>query len=60
MAKCVFCGAETILFVSGEPVCVECDNKLEKRPERKPPATEKPEEFIKKTGTAGAQVDGRK
>jgi hypothetical protein len=27
MEKCVRCGAETILHVSGVPVCVDCDNK---------------------------------
>jgi hypothetical protein len=46
MLKCVFCGADTILLVSGEPVCVECDDKREKIPERKPPATEKPDKKI--------------
>ncbi len=27
MAKCVRCGAETILLVNGVPVCTDCDGK---------------------------------
>lgn len=25
--KCVFCGAETLLLVSGVPVCLKCDQE---------------------------------
>jgi hypothetical protein len=27
MAKCARCQAETILHISGVPICVDCDNK---------------------------------
>jgi DNA-directed RNA polymerase subunit RPC12/RpoP len=33
MAKCVFCGADTQLFNAGKPVCVDCDEKILKKPE---------------------------
>ena len=29
MAKCVHCGAETILHVNGVPVCTDCDRMPE-------------------------------
>jgi len=31
MAQCVFCGAETVLFDSGIPVCVRCDSEREQK-----------------------------
>ena len=31
MAQCVFCGAETVLFDSGTPICVRCDNEREQK-----------------------------
>jgi hypothetical protein len=38
MAKCVRCGAETILYVGGEPRCAKCDAELEmKEKERTKP-----------------------
>lgn len=40
MAKCQYCGAETILYVSGAPVCVDCSNLLDAG--KKPPAREAP------------------
>jgi hypothetical protein len=27
MAKCALCGAETILFANGAPICVSCDKE---------------------------------
>jgi hypothetical protein len=37
MAQCHFCGAETLLFDAGTPVCVECDDKRQqKKKPRKP------------------------
>jgi len=41
VAKCVKCGAETILFVRGQPVCPDCDEEPELK--RKPAAEELPE-----------------
>jgi hypothetical protein len=29
MTKCKFCGAETSLYVSGVPICIECEKKAE-------------------------------
>jgi hypothetical protein len=29
MAKCIWCGVETLLFVLGQPVCVKCDEEQE-------------------------------
>jgi hypothetical protein len=34
MAQCRFCGAETVLFDRGIPVCVKCDDEREKANER--------------------------
>ncbi len=31
MHKCVLCGADTILFINGIPICVECDEEREKK-----------------------------
>jgi len=31
MHKCVLCGADTILFINGLPICVECDEEREKK-----------------------------
>ena len=25
MAKCIYCGANTIMHVNGNPVCIKCD-----------------------------------
>jgi hypothetical protein len=45
MAECVHCGADTILYNNGVPVCVDCDCSKEssltthtrrKEPDRKP------------------------
>jgi hypothetical protein len=36
MAKCVSCGKDTILYSSGVPVCVECDQRDEERLKKKP------------------------
>jgi hypothetical protein len=38
MAKCKYCGAETILFVSGAPVCVNCSDLIDAG--KKPPVRE--------------------
>jgi len=35
MAKCTLCGAETILFVLGTPLCVKCDDELEREKRKK-------------------------
>jgi hypothetical protein len=40
MAKCKYCGAETILFVNGAPVCVNCSDLIDAG--KKPPAREQP------------------
>lgn len=44
MAKCSQCQAETELYISGVPVCVECAAKAENKAaqERKPPQPEQP------------------
>jgi len=39
MAKCVYCGAETELYVNGVPVCLECSEEREGEPAKKPPAS---------------------
>jgi hypothetical protein len=31
LAKCVFCGADTIMFVSDTPVCDGCDDRIAER-----------------------------
>jgi hypothetical protein len=33
-AKCSICGAETIMFISNSPVCVDCDDRTAERPGR--------------------------
>jgi hypothetical protein len=38
MAKCKYCGAETILYVSGNPLCVNCSDLIDAG--KKPPARE--------------------
>jgi hypothetical protein len=30
MARCVKCGADTILFVNGTPICTKCDDEENK------------------------------
>ena len=40
MAKCKYCGAETILYVSGTPVCVNCSDLIDAG--KKPPGREEP------------------
>jgi ligand-binding sensor domain-containing protein len=51
MAKCVRCGAETILYVNGVPVCVPCDdNKTSSQTAKKEPRPElagRPVEMVK-------------
>ena len=32
MAQCVECGAETLLYVNGVPICSKCDDKAQKPP----------------------------
>ena len=27
MAKCIHCGADTILHINGNPICVACDER---------------------------------
>jgi hypothetical protein len=34
MEKCLFCGADTQLFTNEKPVCLDCDEKISKKPER--------------------------
>jgi hypothetical protein len=29
MAKCSICGAETMLYSNGVPICIECDKSVE-------------------------------
>lgn len=36
MAKCTRCGAETILFTIDEPICTDCVDQIEGRPQRQP------------------------
>jgi hypothetical protein len=45
MEKCVRCGAETILFVAGVPLCVDCDSDVDKAqlPNRPRKAASEPE-----------------
>jgi len=38
MANCVYCGADTILYVNGRPVCVRCSDEIDAG--RKPPSRE--------------------
>lgn len=40
MAKCKYCEAETILYLSGAPVCVNCSDLIDAG--KKPPARERP------------------
>ncbi len=42
MAKCVYCGNETMLLDRGVPICLECSDRLDsgETPTRKPPAPE--------------------
>jgi len=40
MAKCKYCGAETVLYVSGAPICVNCSNLIDAG--KKPPGREEP------------------
>jgi hypothetical protein len=35
MRKCVICGSDTILCVSGEPICIACDDRLQGEPLKK-------------------------
>ena len=28
MAKCAYCGADTVLYINNVPVCLDCDEKL--------------------------------
>jgi hypothetical protein len=39
MAHCVFCGAETQLYVSEQPVCLKCAEKRETRSQSLPSST---------------------
>jgi hypothetical protein len=34
MAECVYCGSETLMFINGVPVCIDCADDL--RQGRKP------------------------
>ena len=38
MAKCVYCGADTILYVDNRPVCIECSDLIDagKKPKKRP------------------------
>ena len=36
MEKCAICGADTILMVSGRPLCVQCDDRLERQAQAPP------------------------
>jgi hypothetical protein len=38
MARCVQCGSETSLYVNGEQLCSQCDDK---RQQKQPAATKK-------------------
>ena len=38
VAKCRYCGADTILYVNGAPVCVNCSNLIDAG--KKPPVRE--------------------
>lgn len=39
LAACIYCGAQTQLYSSGQPVCVDCSNDLDAG--RKPPSKER-------------------
>jgi hypothetical protein len=36
MAQCQFCGAETVLFDAGTPICVKCDDERQQKKARDP------------------------
>jgi hypothetical protein len=41
VAKCAWCGAETILHINGVPICTACDDKREaEKTGRKPSGRE--------------------
>jgi len=52
MAKCLYCGADTILHINGIPVCVECDEKRNNSP--KPLLTAMDREVKSKAKTTAA------
>ena len=39
MATCVYCGAETELYVNSVPVCLKCSDERENKPSKKPPSS---------------------
>jgi hypothetical protein len=41
MAKCAYCGAETLLYSSEIPICVECMDARSKGTDRKPQQVDK-------------------
>lgn len=38
MANCIYCQAETILYVNGRPICLSCSDDIDAG--RKPPSRE--------------------
>jgi|HubBroStandDraft_5_1064220.scaffolds.fasta_scaffold1313452_2 hypothetical protein len=30
MAKCIVCGAETLLYYDQKPICIDCDSAIER------------------------------
>ena len=55
MAKCACCGAETILYVNGVPICVDCDNQ---KPDAQSPPPLRPPIDIYRTPSAKTQDKG--
>ena len=50
MSNCVKCGAETIMYIEGVPVCVDCDNASKATQQREPERVVK-EEAIRPAST---------
>lgn len=41
MAKCVQCGAATVLYVNGVPLCTDCDYRRERQDKPMPDRSDK-------------------
>jgi hypothetical protein len=55
MAKCFFCGRVTVMYVAGEPVCLECSEIIDsgKKPGRRE-EKETPQDGLCKTSRMAA------
>ena len=56
MAKCIYCGADTCMYVSEAPVCVRCSDEVDAG--RKPPAPAREEPPPKSDDTRTNNVLG--